>query len=1235
MKLRSHFPALALVVIAIFVVFVVFGSLQVHGQGTDLGTIRGTVTDSSGALVATASVTILDQATNTPRTTTTNSHGEYQMFGLRSGTYKVSVTAPGMSTEEITGVVLYGSDVVSANAVLKVSSGHESVVVTAEAPIIDTEDQTISDTITSVAVIDLPRDSRSVFSFLYLNPNITQAGTDGSFKYLGAQSYGASYSVDGQRSNGGIFGEPTSTQPTLEAVGDINVLSNDFSAEYAGIANIRITTKRGGNQFHGSAFYNNKNSALAAWTVQDLIGKANFAPTPFQSHYPNPFFNVTDIGGSLGGPIKGLNRTWFFAAYERDWNVSPVNVQSSTLPHPSMWSGDFSQVNDSIKPAVPGGVILTPTEIANDTVGGLGQQFITIPSRLLNPTVQSLISNYFPKIGLSAPINPSTGRVPGYQTLLPGREVQDLGTLRVDHDFSDNNHLYVVYNAAGQTTANSLVQAPYTGLGLTQNDRRNDTISVSFTHAFSSRVVNEARAGFNHQKLRRHSNTTLGGFLSSIGFDQSDIDAYGAVAGTAELATFGHPAINFSNRFATFQNGGRNTDRPLDQDLATFGDTLTWVVGKHNLKAGADFVRNAAVDGFAVNRGNPRGLMTYGGANTNPFADFLLGEPATSVSYINAPRPPMDVYNWEQGFFFQDDWKLSSRLTLNLGLRYELVTPFIENNDLLANFDPNFVDPSTGLKGRFIVPSDRTLPFLDTRIAALAPVVTASQSGLGIGRGLVRTDKNNLAPRVGIAFRLSDKSVLRGGYGFYYPTSAAQGIRDPIATNPFNQSLRKDSSVAPLQGWPGFTNGFSPLTGGTVVSGFGGLPAINAVPVGLQQPRIQQYNVTYEREIAQDTSIRFSYLGSALSGLIAGVDLNELPANNIPFATTVDTTGSGIADGVTPCDPVNNGDCTYSAADLARQPFPGLGDFLLSYGNFGHGRSNAFQTQLEHRYRHGLLLNISYTYLDQKSTGLDTGNSSLGGIAYNPFEPNHDYGQEAFVPKNRVVAYGVWDLPVGRSKKYGSGMSNWEDTIIGGWQTTFNMFAKTGTGFTPFWICDDCFPITPGNVGVTSVDAYGDFNAEPSFRGVVVGNPNRRSGSQIWDPSAFTVPSIGSDAFDNPNVAKRNLLMGPGTWGVNLGVHKDFHFGESVIATFGVDVDNLFNHPLWSPDSDYGGGGGPFALLGDFNLTVDPTQGPPTPKLLPITDITPNPDFGRLINTFTQEGVDSRRTMRLRLRVTF
>src|SRR5258708_20303637 len=227
----------------------------VFGQGTDLGTIRGTVTDSTGAVIPGATVTVTDALTNTARETRTNSQGNYEMFGLKPGTYRVVITAVGMRKKEITDIVLNGSDTVSADAVLKVSAAQESVVVTMEAPAINTEDQTISQTLNNQAIVELPRDSRNVYTFLYLNPNVTQGASDGEFKFIGAQSYGASFSLDGQRSNGGIFGEPTASQPSLEAVGEINLFTSDFIAEYAGIANIRVTTKSGGSDYPGSAFY--------------------------------------------------------------------------------------------------------------------------------------------------------------------------------------------------------------------------------------------------------------------------------------------------------------------------------------------------------------------------------------------------------------------------------------------------------------------------------------------------------------------------------------------------------------------------------------------------------------------------------------------------------------------------------------------------------------------------------------------------------------------------------------------------------------------------------------------------------------------------------------------------------------------------------------------------------------------------------------------------------------------
>src|SRR5437660_7080750 len=979
-----------------------------------------------------------------------------------------------------------------------------------------------------------------------------------------------------------------------------------------------------------------------------------FSSTAFQSKYPNPYFNLNDIGGSVGGPIPLLERTWFFAAYERNYVVSPTKISSLTIPHPSLYTGDFSALKPTALPVVPAGVTLTQEEMASDTEPvtvtnpdgstSTTQRFIRIPSRLLNPTVQALIDTYFPKIGLSAPINPANGRIlGGFQTILPGNSTQDIGTLRVDQDFSERNHLYGVYNVSAQVNATSAVVSPFTGLGLTQNDRKNHTVSLSFTHAFRPTVVNESRGGFNRQSLLRHSNTTLGGFLSGIGFDQSDIDAYGSVVGPFALSTFGHPAVLFNGggTFTNFTNGGRNTFRPLDQNLITFGDTLTWIVGKHDFRMGGDVVRNAAVDGFALNRGNPRGSMTYTGAGTNSFTRFLLGLPATSVSYVLQPRPPMDVHNWEHGYFFQDMWKITPKLTLNLGLRYELITPFVDENDLIANFDPNFVNPTTGQLGRFVIPSSHTIKYLDTRIVNFGYVL-AKDSGLGVGRGVVRMDKTDFSPRIVVAYRVGTKSVIRGGYGFYYPTSAAHGIRDPIATNPFNQSIRKVQDTAnpptsPFEGWPGgSTHGISPITGGIIASGVNGTPAVNAVPFGLTQPRIHQYNATFEREIGWGSAVRFSYLGATMHGLIAGKDLNELQPSDVPFGTHVIDQNTGQDTGQI-CDPVNNGDCGISPADAQRYRFPALGDFILSFGNYGHAQSNAFQTQLEHRFSRGLMFNISYTLLDQKSTALDTGNSSLGGVTYNQFQPNSNYGVDGYVSRHRLVAYGIYDLPVGKGRQYGSSMSKWADAIAGGWQTTFNMFAKSGTGFTPFWTCDDCDPVEPGNIGISSIDAVGDFNAEPSFRPVVVSNNfNQKTGDQIWNPAAFGLPSVGPDVFTQAGVAKRNMLWGPGTWGVNLGLHKDFRFTDRVNALLGADVDNIFNHPLLSPNSDYGGGGGPFAWLGSFRIDVDQRTGPQeTDKLLPITRVLPNDSFGRLINTFTQEGIDNRRTVRLRLRITF
>src|SRR6185436_3810567 len=307
-----------------------------------------------------------------------------------------------------------------------------------------------------------------------------------------------------------------------------------------------------------------------------------------------------------------------------------------------------------------------------------------------------------------------------------------------------------------------------------------------------------------------------------------------------------------------------------------------------------------------------------------------------------------------------------------------------------------------------------------------------------------------------------------------------------------------------------------------------------------------------------------------------------------------------------------------------RRPFPnGLGDFLATYGNTGTGRSHALQFEVNRRFARGFMFNASYTLLDQKSSGLDTGNSSLGGALYNQFNPTNDLSRDSFVSRHRFVSYGAYDIPFGRGREYGRSLSKWEDALIGGFQISWNMFAKSGIGFTPFWTCNNCGPVFPGNIASGFVDAVGDFSG-PSFRPLIVGDPYASVGAdRFFNPDAFAVPTTGADVFDNPAVAKRNSLLGPGTWGVNLGVRKFFKFSESTKLEVGVDFNNVFNHPLLSPlDTQFGN-------LGDFDIGLN-SSGQPV-----ITNVNTNDNFGRNNFSFSQEGIDNRRSIRAKLRLTF
>src|SRR5437867_6743396 len=506
--------------IFVMVCCVLCGIATAFSQGTNLGTIRGTVTDPNGAVIPNVAVQVTDQETNLSRDLTTDSGGNYEAAALKPGTYKVTITASGFKTT-VLEVVVKGADVVRADVRTEVGAQSENVLITgAEAGLIEKEQPVIAGTLNNRQLIEVPRDSRDIYEFLYLNPDITQGPNgDGSFKFIGGQSYGASFSLDSQRTNGGIFGEPTASQPSLETIGELTVLSKNFTAEYSGIANIRIETKRGGKDYHGSLFYNNKNSALAAWTVQDKNAAAAFLPTADLQSFPESKFNLNETGGSLSGPVPfSRQKTFFLLSYERRWDLAAAQLRSGTIPTSLILGGDFTGINANNRPLVPNAIkpLLTPSEVANNTTGtGATQRFISIPTRLLNPIALNIMNGYYPHTNPLTDYNHANGRLRSFVRNIPGLLTRDLSTLRIDHDFSPRDKFFAVYNyqiVAGEQRALAVSRLPV--FGLRSQHQNNHTLSLSYTRLVSNSLVNELRGGFNFQYLFRRGNQRVGSFLS-------------------------------------------------------------------------------------------------------------------------------------------------------------------------------------------------------------------------------------------------------------------------------------------------------------------------------------------------------------------------------------------------------------------------------------------------------------------------------------------------------------------------------------------------------------------------------------------------------------------------------------------------------------------------------------------------------------------------------------------------
>ncbi len=814
-----------------------------------LGTIRGTVLDPQGQVVQGAAVLIIDESTGVTRTLDTDAEGRYEAPNLRPGTYRVEVATTNFKKFERTGVVLRAAGTALVDVSLEVGNISETVTVAADAlNNITLESPAIARGLDEQQLHDLPRNSRDIQSFLLLNPNVVGGADD--MQFLGGRTYGVSYIQDGQASTNAIFGTIGNSAPGLDAVSEMTVLSNSYSAEYGGLAGVVVTTKRGADNYRGTAFYDFNNDGLNALTYnQTLAGVQRGDPLSKTHDYR--------WGGSTGGPLVS-GKLFFYANYEGSSTQSIFGGGRATVPTAAMRNGDFR--GTAIAPIDPQTGVAFPDRV--------------IPTGRIDPAARAVMDFFYPL--------PNQGTLANgygiFQQFVPETRERHRADVRFDHELTTSDSLFLRSSFQHRNPSNIIFEAgnALTNMPILNTQLRTASVIGGWTKVVSPTVVNEFRVGYNYDNSRRESTFKAADVARQLGVEN---------APSLSADRFGFPSFMFQAAQTrpvptSIADGGRNVDRTVRQNALSLSNNLTMIKGGHSLKAGGLWTRNMARDGFGFGV-NFRGQYRFRGVGPtgNPFTDFLLGIP-TDVRDQVTTRGPLDGYSNDLAVFGQDDWRVSKSLTLFLGLRYEIVGAWHENELTLANFVP--------LDGGYhVVANEQIAALLPPGLRQINRIRTADQ--VDLPETLIKTDMNNFSPRLGFAWRLdeSNKTVLRGGFGLFHPTVAVQGIRDLMATNQFR-----------------FVNSTS---GGRLRNGFSGGVAIpdlaafgnEGIDPNIESPDIYQYNLTLERELGGEIGVRASYIGSTMRKLLVDRDHNTLQASAVPF------------------DPEN-------PADYARLPFPAL-----------------------------------------------------------------------------------------------------------------------------------------------------------------------------------------------------------------------------------------------------------------------------------------------------------------------
>jgi hypothetical protein len=1072
------------------------------------GRVVGSVQDPSGALLEAAKITVTNVSTNVSHLVLTNASGDYVVTELPPGTYTMTAERAGFKKAVQAAFKLDVNQVVRVDFKLEVGSVMETMIVTTAEPLVESETSSIGQVIEGNRVNDLPLNGRNFVQLAYLSPGVNQgpAGTvqqggipenergNGSIQANGLMATNNNFLLNGFDNNEQQIGFEV-IQPALDAIQEFKVQTSSFGADIGrGGAVVNVVLKSGSNEFHGGVYEFLRNSAMDAKNYFD-------DPT-----LPIPPYRQNQFGGTFGGPII-KNKTFFFVDYQGT-RIRESQTDISTVPSLQEHKGDFSD-------------LLPDTQLIDPITGSPfpNNQIPACPSptggACLDPAGVNVLNLY------PAPNRPNAGLVNNFLYNPVLNNNQDSFDVRVDHQLKAHDSLFATFSYG---VVDAIRPDPFPGEaggGTFSGNIHNKALAagISDVHTFADNKINEVKLGYMRYAVKAIPFFYGQPVAEQVGIPGINVPSVPATGGLPNFIISRTSALGNQDWFP----------EDLRENNYQLLDSFTLTHGHHNLKFGGD-VRYRQ-HGFAQTQ-NPRGDLTFTGQFTgDSVADLAIGN--VQSAFRDGQKGAFEMRWWEFSVYAMDDFRVSPKLTLNLGLRYDLFTPKVEEYNRLANFDFStgyFVEP--GMTG-----------------------VTNS--------GNVQINAHDFAPRVGFAYTPWDdnKTVIRGAYGIFYDLQADQNDAE-LAFNPTglfgSQSILVPSSstLPAIQ----LSSGFPTLLPYPLITDPGG-PSGRASAAFFHNPTtsIQEWNLNIERQLFKDTVLQVAYVGTHAVYLAYLRNLNQpkqpLDSNFEPCPT--------------PSDP----SCKTGLPTNFGRPYFDTVPNIAAIRTEGHDISSithGLQVRFEKRFSAGWSMLNAYTW--QHTIGQSAENESVGTSLepQNTYDMNAERGDVEPDYRQQFTSALSYDLPFGPGHRWLShgGTSRW---VVGGWQLNGIISLYSGRAFTPYLSTDTTNTGSGGPRPDLVGDPYNFSNATTvGYNGGPSQCPTNRQSIYCWfNPAAYAQPPLapGQQFATVFGDAMRGTLRGPAQYNVDFSVFKDFSFSESKVLQFRAELFNIFNTPQFGDPS--------------------------------------------------------------------